>query len=256
MILAIDIGNSYITLGGYQERQLMFISDLVTDIYRTPDQYAVELLQIMHLNAVEEKQITGAIISSVVPELTDVIKKAVKKLTGASALAVGPGVKSGLQIQIDNPAQLGADLVACAVAALAQFQPPIIICDLGTATVLSVIDKEAKFSGVIIAAGVGTTQDMFTRRTALLPHVNIERPKTLIGKNTVHSVQSGLVNGTAAMIDGLILRIERELDCEAQIIATGRMTETIIPYCDRNIAICPNLLLDGLRIIYEKNAQS
>lgn len=254
MLLTIDIGNSYITIGGYEGEQLVFISELVTNLYRTDDQYAVELLQIMQLHNVDWKQIIGAILSSVVPELTDVIRRAVKRLTGVWALAVGPGVKSGLQIQIDNPAQLGADMVACAVAALAQYHPPIVICDLGTATVLSVIDRAGKFSGVIIAAGVGTTQDMFTRRTALLPHVNIERPKTLIGKNTVRSVQSGLVNGTAAMIDGLVLRIERELDCEAKIIATGRMTETVIPHCDRDIVIHPHLLLDGLRLIYEKNA--
>ena len=225
MILTIDIGNSYITIGGYAGQALVFVSDLVTDLYRTSDQYAIDLQNLTRLKAVDTGNITGAIISSVVPELTEVIQNAVLTLTGITPLVVGPGVKSGLNILIDNPAQLGADTVACAVAALAYYTPPCIICDLGTATVLSVIDQEKRFLGAIIAAGVGTTLDIFTRRTALLPHVNIEKPKKLIGKNTVHSVQSGLVNGTASMIDGLILRIERELDCEAKIIATGKMTQ-------------------------------
>ncbi len=255
MILTVDIGNSYITIGGYIESKLIFVSDVVTDQYRTSDQYAIDLLNLMRLKEVETGNITGAILSSVVPELTETIRDAIHTLTGITALAVGPGVKSGLNIRIDNPAQLGADTVACAVAALEYYEPPCIICDLGTATVLSVIDREKRFLGVIIAAGIGTTQDIFTRRTALLPHVNIEKPKKLIGKNTINSVQSGLINGTASMIDGLILRIERELNCEAKIIATGKMTEKVIPFCDRSIEIRDYLLLDGLRLIYERNTQ-
>lgn len=255
MILTIDIGNSYITIGGYEQAELVFVSDIVTDLYRTSDQYAVDILNLMRLREMDTGNITGAILSSVVPELTETIQMAVKVLTGITALAVGPGVKSGLNILIDNPAQLGADTVACAVAALEYYKPPCIICDLGTATVLSVIDREKRFLGVIIAAGIGTTLDIFTRRTALLPHVNIDKPKKLIGKNTVHSVQSGLVNGTASMIDGLILRIERELGCEAEIIATGKMTEKVIPYCDRTIHVRDYLLLDGLRLIYERNTK-
>ncbi len=253
MLITIDIGNSYLSFGGYEDKELVFVSDIVTDAKKSVDQYAVEIGNIMSLNGVDKNTVTGGIISSVVPELTSVIKKAIQKLSGVECLVVGPGVKSGININIDNPAQLGADTVAEAVAIIAKYPCPAILCDLGTATVIGLIDKNKNFCGEIIAAGVGSTSDSFSKNTALLPQVNIDVPKRLVGKNTVNSVQSGLIYGTAAMIDGLVERIEKELGEKATVIATGKMTEKIIPHCEHEIEICDNLVFEGLREIYLKN---
>lgn len=255
MLITIDIGNSYVSFGGYEGEKLIFVSDIVTDGKKSEDQYAVEIGNIMELYKIDIEKIDGGIISSVVPELTGVIKNALKKLSGIECLVVGPGVKSGININIDNPAQLGADTVAEAVAVIDKFPCPAIICDLGTATVLGVIDKNKNFNGVIIAAGVGTTSDAFSKNTALLPHVSIDIPKRLVGKNTVNSVQSGLIFGTAAMIDGLISRIERELGEKTTVIATGKMTDRIIPHCESEIIISDYLVFEGLRLIYNKNTE-
>lgn len=255
MLLTVDIGNSYIALGVYDGDRLVLVSDIVTDSKKSVDQYAVEIGNIMGLYEFLPTRIDGGIICSVVPELTEVISESVKKLCGVECLVVGPGVKSGININIENPAQLGADTVAEAVAAAANFPAPCIICDLGTATVLGVIDKNKSFIGAIIAAGVGQTAEAFSRNTALLPHVSIDIPKRLIGKNTVNSVQSGLIYGTAAMIDGLLERIECELGEKATVVATGRMTERIIPYCTHSVTISDYLLFEGLRLIYMKNMQ-
>lgn len=255
MLLTVDVGNSYISIGGYEGERLSFVSDIVTDSKKSVDQYAVELKSIMSLHNVIPEGVDGGIISSVVPELTESIAAAIRKICDVECLVVGPGVKSGININIDNPAQLGADTVAEAVAAADKFPCPCIICDLGTATVLGVLDKNKSFSGVIIAAGVGTTAEAFSKNTALLPHVSIDIPKRLVGKNTVNSVQSGLIYGTAAMLDGLTERIERELGEKTCVVATGRMTERIIPYCNRDIIISDYLLFEGLRLIYLKNTQ-
>lgn len=253
MLLAIDIGNSYVTLGGFEGGELSFVSSIVTNPHRTREEYAIDFKAILALYNISGDTVEGAIISSVVPEMTDTVRGAVSLLFGIDVMVLGPGIKSGLNIGIDNPAQLGADIVAASVAALARFEPPIIICDLGTATVVSVIGADRRFLGVVIAAGVGATLDSFTRKTALLPHVNIEPPPSIVGTNTAASMQSGLVYGTAAMIDGLCERIENEIGQKAAVVATGLMTERIIPHCSRNIAVCPHLLLNGLMHIYEKN---
>lgn len=253
MLLTIDIGNSYITMGGYDGDKLSFVSHAVTQLRRTAEQYAVETAEIMRLYNVDISLVDGAIISSVVPELTAVIQKAIRILTGVEAIVVGPGVKSGLHIIIDNPAQLGADMVACAVAATDKGKLPCIIYDMGTATTVSVIDSQGRFIGVVICAGVGTTLEMFTSRTALLPHVSIETPKNIIGKNTIQSMQSGLIYGTASMLDGIAERIEEEIGESAHIIATGGMARDIVKYCKKPPHLCEHLLLDGLKLIYDKN---
>ena len=256
MLIAVDIGNSYITMGGYESEKLEFVSCILTQSRRTSDQYAIEIGDVMRLHKADISKIDGAIISSVVPELTVVIKNAVKILTGIDALVVGPGVKSGLHIMIDNPAQLGADIAACAVAAVERGKFPCIIYDMGTTTTVGVIDKKGRFIGAVICAGVGTTLDMFTTKTALLPHVSIEAPQTIIGKNTIHSMQSGLIYGTASMLDGIAERIEEELGESVYIIATGDMAQDIVRYCKKQPEVCSHLLLEGLKIIYEKNRKT
>lgn len=242
-------------MGGYEGDELSFVSRIVTQSRRTADQYAVEIMDIMKLYGVDMERVDGAIISSVVPELTGMVQNAVRLLTGADALVVGPGVKSGIHILIDNPAQLGADIVACAVAAANRGKLPCIIYDMGTATTVSVLDKDGRLLGVVICAGVGTTLDMFTSRTALLPHVSIEAPKNIIGKNTIHSMQSGLIYGTASMLDGIAERIEVEIGESAHIIATGGMAQEIVKYCKKQPELCDYLLLEGLKLIYDKNKE-
>jgi len=255
LILTISIGNSNITIGGYKEAERLFVADIVSEAKRTRDQYMVELKNMIELNDACVSDFEGAIIGSVVPELTPAIYEAVKRLFGFEPLVVGPGIKSGLNIRIENPTQLGADIFAAAVAALEKYKGPLILCNLGTATTMSVINADNIFCGVVIAAGIGTTLDGFTKRTALLPHVNIEAPKSVIGKNSVRSVQSGLVFGTAAMIDGLIDRIEEELGEKTKVIATGKMCKTIAGYCKKEIELYSYMILDGLRILYYKNTE-
>ncbi len=253
MVLVMEIGNSYITMGGYENGMLAFVSDFLSDVKRTRDQYFVDMKHVLELYGYQGADFDGGILCSVVPELTEPIRQAVSYLFGFDILAVGPGVKSGLNILIDNPAQLGGDLVACAVGALAHYAAPLILCSMGTTTVLSVIDEKSRFVGAVISAGAGTTLDSFTQKTALLPHVTFECPQHVIGKNSVSSIQSGLLYGTAAMIDGLILRIREELGENAQTVATGKMIKRIIPLCREPITVHPYLLLEGLYRIYEKN---
>lgn len=253
MILALNIGNSRIMIGGFQEKEILFTAELLSDARRTKDQYAADLKSLMQLKGAEDVIPTGAIISSVVPELTSCIKDAIAELFAIQAMVVGPGIKSGLNLKIENPAQLGADIVAGAVAVSEITSEPAIICNLGTATVMGILGGAKNFLGVVIAAGVDTTLDGFTKRTALLPHVNIDVPKNVIGKNTIQSVQSGLIFGTASMIDGLVRRIEEEAGQKMRIFATGKACDEVIPYCKTNIEVEEHLILEGLRVIYEKN---
>lgn len=253
MILAIDIGNTNITLGGYANNEIKFISRLATDSRRTADQYAVELYDLVRISGFSVSDTEGCIICSVVPAVGSSIALAVKKLTGYDPILVGPGVKTGVNIKIDNPAQLGADLAAGAAGAIGKYEMPCIIIDMGTATTLSVLDKSGSFIGGVIAAGVGLTLNALTQNTALLSAIPIEAPKNTIGKNTVECMQSGLVLGTAAMIDGLVNRIESELGQNCTVVATGGRAGQIIPYCNKKMQLDDNLLLDGLIKIYYKN---
>lgn len=253
MLLTVDIGNSYISFACFKGNEILFVSDIVTDLYKSSDQYAVEMIQIANLNNIDVKEIKGAVLCSVVPDITQTIKSAIEKICGVDAKVVGPGLKSGLKISIDNPAQLGSDTVSSAVAAIEKFSAPCVICDFGTATVFGIIDKNKVFSGVIISAGVGTTLDVFTKKTALLPHVCIEKPKALVGTNTVSSIQSGLINGTAAMVDGIISRLKKEYGEDLTVVATGKYADVIIPSCEEKIKTSEYLIFEGMKIIYDKN---
>ena len=254
MILAIDIGNTNITVGGYENEKLKFISRLATNEQQTEDQYAVELYNIMRLYGAFSNGVDGGIISSVVPSVGDSMYRAVNKLLGITPLVVGPGVKTGVNIKIDNPSQLGADLVVGAVGAMSKYPMPCIIIDMGTATTLSVMDKSGAFIGGAIAAGVGLTLNALTKNTTLLPSVSIEAPKNVIGSNTIDCMKSGIVMGTAAMLDGMLDRIENELGEKCFVVATGGRSQEIVKHCNRDIKLDENLLLDGLLNIYLKNS--
>ncbi len=253
MILTVDIGNTNITLGAYEAERLIFTARLATDNRRTADQYAVEIADLLRLNGKQTHQVTGAAISSVVPAVGSAVNQAIIKLFGIAPISIGPGVKTGLNIRIDNPAQLGADMVAGAVAAIAKYPLPCIVFDLGTATTISVIDSNGAFIGGAIAAGLGTTLNALATGTAQLPFIDIDAPNKVIGTNTVDCMRSGLVVGAAAMLDGMAARMERELGQKATLIATGGRAGAVISHCERDIIIDDDLLLDGLYIVYKKN---
>ncbi|MBQ4369535.1 MAG: type III pantothenate kinase [Oscillospiraceae bacterium] len=254
MILALDIGNTNITVGGIDEEKIHFLARLVTRRDKTKDEYAINLKDLIEIHKYDPHDIEGAIVSSSVPELEDTFSSAIELITGHKPVVVGPGLKSGLNIRIDNPAQLGPDLVVGAVAALNEYKPPLILFDLGTATTVSVIDKNRIFLGGLIFPGVYVALDALSSKTSQLPRIAVEAPKSVIGTNTIDSMKSGAIYGNSAMVDGIIDRIEEEIGGKATIVATGGIAYRIVPHCRRkDIILDDNLLLKGLLLIYRKN---
>ena len=254
MILAIDVGNTNIVVGGLDENEVYFSWRLQTDRFKTSDEYVVILRTLLDIHNINFASIDGSIISSVVPVLRDVLDEAVFEITGVRAMIVGPGLKSGLKIKIDDPAQLGSDRVADAVAAIDEYPTPLVIFDMGTATTFSVIDKEGAFLGGMIMPGAMIGLDALSQKTAKLPQVSIwDAPKQIIGTNTVDSIKSGFTYGTAAMLDGIVDRVAEVLGEQPTVIATGGHSVGIVPHCRKEVICDPHLLLKGLRIIYQKN---
>ncbi len=254
MLLTIDIGNTNITMGVYNKDELIFVSRLATDRSRTPDQYAVEFKQIFSLYNTPLNSFGGAAISSVVPELSATMSEAVKKITGCKPMILGPGIKTGMNILIDNPAQLGADLLAGCVGAAALYPLPCLVIDLGTASKISVVDKNGNFCGCTISPGIGISLDALSARTSQLPNISLKTPARAIGKNTIDSMQSGTVFGYAAMIDGLCEKLEEELgDKVMSTVATGGLAKDLVKSCKRDIIYNGDLILYGLKVLYEKN---
>lgn len=251
MILAVDVGNTNIVIGVLDNENLVCSGRLQTNIYETVDEYSMKLHSFLNIHNIEK--VEGAIISSVVPALVRTLKKAIREICSIEAMVVGPGVKTGLPIKIDDPAQLGADMVVGAVAAKEKYPCPIIVFDLGTATTGSVINKNGEFIGGIITTGVKTSINALSSGTALLPQIDISAPKKVIGTNSVDSMKSGCVIGTAVMLDGFVEKFEEELGEKATIIVTGGLGKSIAQNCKSKMIIEENLLLDGLRIIYNKN---
>ncbi|MBQ9387654.1 MAG: type III pantothenate kinase [Lachnospiraceae bacterium] len=254
MLFAVDIGNTNIVAGVMDDDEIRVFERITTDRNKTDLEYAVIFKNILDLYQITASDIDGAIVSSVVPEINSTLKNALKKLFGCRVLIVGPGVKTGLNIKIDDPAQLGADMVVAAVACINEYPLPQIIFDLGTATTISAIDKDGNFLGGVITAGVRTSVESIISKTSQLVGISFSAPKHAIGKNTVESMQSGSVFGTAAMMDGMIDRISEELGEPASVIATGGLAGYIAPYCRHSIICDDNLLLKGLNIIYKKNS--
>ncbi|MBE6756919.1 MAG: type III pantothenate kinase [Ruminococcaceae bacterium] len=253
MLLVLDMGNTNITVGVFDGDRLVVESRLATDYRKMEDEYAMDLMDILRLYHLHREDIDGAIFSSVVPSLDRALRNAVRKVTEIEPLQVGPGVKSGMDIRIDNPRQLGADLLVGAVAALAKYGAPCLLWDLGTATKVSVIDKNGAFRGGAIMPGVRTSLDSLSNATALLPTVSIDVPASVIGTNTVDCMASGTVFGTACTIDGMSDRIEAELGYPVNVVATGGLAGEIVAQCRREIPYDSSLLLDGLRLIWLKN---
>lgn len=253
MIFAIDIGNTNIVIGCMEGEKLQFIERMSTDEFKTELEYAVSFKMVMDLYNIKAKDLEGSIISSVVPPLTGIVRSALVKLTNTNPVVIGPGVKTGLNILLDNPAQLGSDLVIGAVAGIQKYGAPLIIIDMGTATTISVIDKNKNFLGGPIIPGVMVSLDALASKTSQLPRINFEKPRNVIGRNTIDSMKSGILYGQAACLDGMIERIEEELGYQTTVVATGGIAKIIIPYCHKKITHDDELLLNGLQIIYEKN---
>lgn len=253
MILAIDIGNSNVVIGGFENDKIEFTARIATDVTRTEEQYAVEVFQILNLYGYSAANMEGSIISSVVPPLTTVMKTALRKIIGKKPLVVGPGLKTGLNIKLDNPASLGADRVADTVAAINEYPLPLLVVDMGTATTMSVINEDEEFIGGAIMPGLRLSLEALSSKASLLPHIDLTEPKSIIGKNTTDAMNSGMIYGTAAMIDGMIERMEQERGKSLTVVATGGLSKNIIPYCKHQIISDPNLLLKGLRTLYYKN---
>ena len=253
MILAIDIGNTNIVLGCCRGEDILFRERLSTVHTSTVLEYAAMLKTAFEMNETDPKEISGAIISSVVPTVTAVMKAAVEKFTRITPLTVGPGIKTGLKIRIDNPAQLGSDMVVAAVAGVQRYPLPQILIDMGTATTLSVLDETGTYRGGMILPGVAVSHDSLIRETAQLQKISFEMPKTLIGRNTVDCMKSGLLYGTAGSLDGLIDRINEELGKTCTVVATGGLSSVIAPLCRNKIFVDDDLLLTGLVLLYNKN---
>ena len=253
MVLAIDIGNTHILLGCFEDRKILFTELLSTEKTFTVVEYAALFRSALEFNNASFEDIEGAVISSVVPSITGTIKKVVERFTDVQPIVIGPGVKTGLKIRIDNPAQLGCDLVASAVAGIKEYGVPQINIYMGTATTFSLIDSDKNFLGTSIGAGIGIASEALSSRSSQLPTVAVETPKKVIGTNTIDSMKSGLIFQNAALIDGMIDRIEEEYGEKCVLTATGRYASVIVPHCKHEIICDPDLILKGLIEVYYKN---
>ena len=255
MILAVDIGNSNIVLGGMEDMNIVFEARIRTDATKTSDEYCIDLKNILDIYDIRRERLEGAIIASVVPQVLNSIKTAIKKLTGKNSLVVGPGLKTGLNIKVENPSQVGADLVVGAVAALRSFQPPMIVIDMGTATTMIVLDQSGAFIGGSISPGVRISQKALTNGTALLPGLQLDAPRKAIGRNTIDCMRSGIMLAHACMIDGMVERMEAELGCKTTVVATGGIAKFGLPMCRTSILYDKDLLLKGLAMLYRENVR-
>lgn len=253
MILTIDIGNSNIVLGGVQEDKIVFEARLRTETTKTSDQYCVDLKILLDVYGVQPEDIEGCIISSVVPQVLNSFQTAIKKLTGKTSLVVGPGIKTGLDIRLENPGQTGADLVVADVAALREHKPPLIVIDMGTATTMSVLDENGAHIGGCIIPGVQISLTALTDKTALLPGLQLDQPKRAIGRNTIDAMRSGIMMGTACMLDGMVERMEQELGQKTTVVATGGIAKFIVPLCKTPMIYDKDLLIKGLVALYKDN---
>ena len=253
MVLVVDIGNSNIVIGGVCGTDILFEARLRTEATKTSDQYCIDLKILLDVYKINCDDIEGTIVASVVPQVLNSMQTAIKKLTGKACLVVGPGLKTGLNIKIENPSQTGADLVVGSVAALREYKPPMIVIDMGTATTMVVLDASGALVGGCICPGVKISMDALTDRTALLPGLQLDQPKRAIGRNTIDCMRSGIMLGTACMLDGMIARMEEELGAKTTVIATGGIGKFIVPLCSRDIIYDKDLLIKGLAALYYDN---
>lgn len=253
MILAIDMGNTNTVIGGIDEQNTYFIERVTTDRGRTDTEYAISFKNILEMHHIDLSGIEGAILSSVVPPLNTVILSAVEKITGFRPLLVGSGMKTGMNILMDNPKTVGSDMIVDAVAASHEHPLPLVVIDMGTATTLSVVDQKGNYIGGVILPGLKVSLDSLSGKTAQLPYISLAVPEKTIGKNTIDCMRAGIIFGNVDMIDGILDRMTKELGCEPSVIATGGLARFITPLCRHKIIYDDALLLKGLLILYRKN---
>ncbi len=254
MILALDMGNTNIVAGCLGDDDSIYFTERIsTDRNKTELEYAVLLKTILELHDISGDDIKGAIIASVVPPLTHILKNALRKLLNCEPLVVGAGIKTGLNIHLDDPSTLGADLVVDSVAAMNIYGSPAIVIDMGTATTITVIDKYNTYIGGAIFPGVNVSVEALAAGTSLLPRVSLGAPKKHIATNTMDAIKSGIIYGEASRLDGMIDRFIEELGYDAKVVATGGLASVITPHCSHDITDDPELMLKGLKILYDKN---
>lgn len=253
MLLVIDIGNTNISIGCMKDGEICFEARIATDRARTSDQYGVEIKNMLETYGMKISEIRDCIISSVVPPVFNSVRTGVYKVIGHDPMVVRPGLRTGLNICMDTPSEVGADRIVIAVAALAKYKPPLVLIDMGTATTIEVVEPENRYMGGVIIPGVGISMDALTSRTAQLPGISLDRPGKVVAKNTVACMRSGIMYGTATMLDGMIDLIARELGHASTVVATGGLAPFILPLCSHKIILDKDLLLHGLYTIYRMN---
>lgn len=255
MILTIDVGNTNVVFGCVEDGNIISRCRMATNTNDLANDYALKMRQCFEFDGIDYTKFDGAILSSVVPQLNTAIKAAVKMLTGLNCIVVGAGIKTGMNVKIDDPGTVAGDLITGAVAAAALYPLPLLVVDMGTATTIVAIDGDGAYIGGAIVPGVNLSYSALASGTSLLPNIAIEAPARCISTNTVDCMKSGAVYGTAAMIDGMISRMESELGTGATVVATGGIAGCIVPYCKHKIEYEPDLLLKGLEILYRKNSR-
>lgn len=255
MILTIEIGNSTITLGGVEGSEIRFECRINTDRVKTSDTYCIDLKTLFEIYGIDMASIEGVIISSVVPQVLNSVRTAIRKLLNTEPLVVGPGLKTGLDIRLENPGQMGSDLVAADVAALSEHKPPLIVIDMGTATTMAVLDPNGAHLGGCVCPGVKISLEALTGNTSLLPGIQLDSPKQALGRNTADAMRSGIMYGTASMLDGMIDRFRAETGWDFTIVATGGLAKHIVPLCHNEIVYDRHLIIKGLARLYRDNAR-
>jgi len=253
LLLAVDIGNTNVTLGVFKGREMKATWRLATSIHRESDEYAVMLLNLLQLDSIAAAEVSNASICSVVPPLTPTFANLCRRYFHSEPLIIEAGVKTGIRIATENPREVGADRVVNAAAARQLYGSPLIVIDLGTATTFDVVSREGEYIGGAISPGVALGAEALFNRTAQLPRVELVHPKNVIGKGTVSAMQSGILYGYVAMIEGMVSRIQTELGEKARVIATGGLAGLIAKETSCIEVVEPNLTLIGLRIIFELN---
>lgn len=252
MILAIDMGNTNITVGGIEDDKIYFLERITTNKIATELEYAISIKNILEIHGIKCERVCGAIMSSVVPPLNSIIKKAIKKISGVECILVKNNIDLGMKIKMDEPEKVGCDMIVDCIAAINEYNLPLAVVDMGTATTISIIDKNKNYIGGIIHPGITVSLNSLSNNTAQLPYIELDKPCDLIGTNTINCMKNGILYGHASIIDGYVERVEKELGEKINIIATGGLASFVVPLCEKNVILDEYLMLKGLNIIYEK----
>lgn len=255
MLLAIDIGNTHIKFGLFAANRLEHKVRLATDQGRTEDEYGVLLVQALAQRSVTVQEVAAAIVASVVPELTDPIVSMVRRLFGREPLVLGPGLKTGISVLYDSPREVGPDRIADAVAAFDRVKGGTIVVDFGTATTFNCVSPKGEYLGGVIVPGVRIGYDALLAAAAKLSRAELVEPPRVLGRNTPHALQSGAIHGSAALVDGLVERLEAELGFPCKVVATGGLAQVIAKHSKRIESVDPDLTLQGLRLLHERNSE-